>query len=98
LADVTAGGLRRCFDPDVRAGRLRLLECGSLLDDSFYRSSFERQVEMRSRSGSDQQGALEWQRVTTGTEYAMTLARSLAADPARFSTLDPAFRAAVVQL
>jgi N-acetylglucosamine kinase-like BadF-type ATPase len=98
LADVTASGLRRVFTKDERATGLELLECGSLFWDDFYRSSFERRIEENWGSGGEQQGALEWKRVRTGVKPAMTLARSLATDPARFTTLDPAFRPAVVNL
>jgi N-acetylglucosamine kinase-like BadF-type ATPase len=98
LANVTAGGLRRCFEPDERASGLRLLECGSLFREDFYLNSFERRVKENWASGAKPQGDLTWERVRTGVQPAMTLARSLATDPARFRALDPAFRPAVVQL
>jgi N-acetylglucosamine kinase-like BadF-type ATPase len=98
LADVTVGGLRRCFDPDERATGLRLLECGSLFGNDFYCSSFECRVEEHWGFGGKPQGDLAWERVTTGVKPAMRLARSLATDAERFLTLDPAFRPAVVHL
>jgi hypothetical protein len=77
---------------------LRLLECGSLFENAFYRSSFECRVEEHWSFGGKPQGELAWERVTTGVKPAMRLARSLAADAERFMMLDPAFRPAVVHM
>ena len=74
-----------------------MLQCGSLLNNPFYRPNFESQLEMRLLSGADQKAALDWERVVTGAAPAIALARDLAADATSFLALDTAFRPAIVQ-
>lgn len=97
LADVTAGALRRRYsNADLSAG-IMLVQCGSVLANAFYRSSFEAQIEMRLRSGVDQQAKLNWRRVSTGGEAALNLARSLSASSDTILKLDRAHRPAIVR-
>ena len=48
------------------------------------------------RSESDQQASFQWDRLITGTEPAVALARELAADASRYLELDLAFRPVVI--
>jgi len=98
LADVTAGALRRQFTMDQLTGGLRLVQCGSLLNNQLYRSSFENQLELRLRSGAERRVEIAWQRVATGGAACVRLARGLKEDPTELLRLDIAFRPSVVIL
>jgi hypothetical protein len=56
---------------------LRAVQCGSLLANEFYRTSFEQQLAMRLRSADDA-ARLAWGRVSTGGDAAVALAKDLA--------------------
>jgi N-acetylglucosamine kinase-like BadF-type ATPase len=98
LADVTAGALRRTLPRERLEAGVKMVQCGSLLGNPFYRNSFETQLEMRLLSGSEQPARLDWQRVITGGESAVRLAKGLLNDPEQHLGLDDAFRPAIVQL
>ena len=76
LADVTAGALRRHFMTAELSEGLHAVQCGSLLANEFYRTSFEQQLAMRLRTADDT-ARLEWGRVSTGGEAAVQLAKDL---------------------
>lgn len=96
LADVLAEGLRRTFGRDELGRGIKIVECGSLLGNEFYRSAFEAQVEMRLRSGSDHHASIQWTHVVTGTEAAVNLARGLADSSWSFTEIPAPFRPLVV--
>ena len=50
LADVMAGSLRRWFGAVESLDGLSLVQCGSVMNNTFYRSTFESQLGMRLRS------------------------------------------------
>lgn len=77
LADVTAACLRRRFTTEELATGIRLVQVGSVLGNSFYRSSFESQIQMRLLSGTEQGARIEWQREATGASAAVQLAQDL---------------------
>lgn len=77
LADAAAGAMRRRFAVEELREGIEIIQCGSVLMNEFYRSSFESQVEMRLRSGIDQRANLNWKRVLTGEAAAVTLAGDL---------------------
>jgi N-acetylglucosamine kinase-like BadF-type ATPase len=97
LADVTAGALRRALPREQLEAGVRVVQCGSLIGNQFYRASFEAQLEMRLLSGNEQTAKFDWQRVITGGESAVRLAQDLLIDPDQYLRLDSAFRPAVVQ-
>lgn len=97
LADVTAGALRRTVPREKLETGIHIVQCGSLIGNPFYRSSFETQLEMRLLSGTEQPVKFEWQRVVTGSESAVRLAQDLLVDPEQYLGLDSAFRPAIVQ-
>jgi N-acetylglucosamine kinase-like BadF-type ATPase len=96
LADVTAGALRRQFPMDQLVEGIGLVQCGSLLGNQLYRSSFESQIEMRLSSGIEQRVAIDWQRVTTASAACIQLARDLAGDTTDLLRLDMSFRPSIV--
>ncbi len=98
LADVTAGAIRRTIRRSDLNGKLRMVQCGSLLGNSFYRNIFEKHLEMRLLPGSDEQVLFDWHRVITGGEAAVQLAQDIAMDASRYLHIGLAFRPAVVQL
>lgn len=77
LADVMAIAIRRRLTTDELAGGIRLVECGSLLNNPFYRSAFESQIDMRLRSGLEKPVAISWDRALTGSGACVALARRL---------------------
>lgn len=77
LADLTARAIRRRSDRAKASSGLRLVECGGVLANEFYRASFESQVQMRLLSGADGGITLNLMRVANGIEAAMELARTL---------------------
>jgi N-acetylglucosamine kinase-like BadF-type ATPase len=77
LADILAGSLRRCFIREKLVSGLTIVQCGSVLGNGFYRSTFQSQVEMRLLSGSEQKARLEWKQAATGRESAVQLAADL---------------------
>ena len=97
LADVTAGCLRRHFTTEELVGGLDAVQCGSLLANEFYRTSFEMQLMMRLRLDDEQAALLRWGRVSTGGEAAVRLARDLAEEPQRYLALGRMHRPAIVQ-
>jgi N-acetylglucosamine kinase-like BadF-type ATPase len=99
LADVTAGLLRRQFTASELTQGVGLVECGSLLGNTLYRTSFEAQIELRLRSGIEQRAAIAWQRVTTGGAACIRLARDLA-EPGAIELLrsEVAFRPSIVRI
>ncbi len=97
LADVMAGALRRAFPRKRLEAGVRMVQCGSLIGNNFYRSSFEAQLEMRLLSGSEQKARFEWRRMLTGDKAAVDLAKDLMVDPEHYLDVDDAFRPAVVQ-
>jgi N-acetylglucosamine kinase-like BadF-type ATPase len=97
LADVTAGALRRTIPRERLEAGVKMVQCGSLIDRTVYRSSFEERLEEQLQSGSEQKARLDWQRVTTGDEAAVRLAKDLAIDPERYLHLSEAFRPALIQ-
>lgn len=96
LADVTALALRRCFTMEELIDGIRLVECGSLLGNSFYRKSFEAQLNMRLLSDLDQQVEVLNERFVTGTSQAIQLAKDLAQDSDHLRKLTDIFRPAIV--
>lgn len=97
LADVTALSIRRSFTRDQLMAGLRIVQCGSLLGNSFYRKSFESRIEMRLLSGTTRRAQIEWHRVATGGDAAVQLARDVEAGSASdLLRLDLAFRPAIV--
>jgi N-acetylglucosamine kinase-like BadF-type ATPase len=98
LADVTARALRRTLPREQLEDGIRMVQCGSLIaKNPFYRTSFEAQLEMRLLSGSEQAPRFDWQRVITGVDSAVHLAKDLLVDPEQYLRLDDAFRPGVVQ-
>lgn len=95
LADVTAESLRRRFTSTELADGLRIVQCGSLLANEFYRSSFESQLEMRLLSDNENKASFNWQRVITGGEAAVRLAGDLASALDRLLALGRTFRPAI---
>jgi N-acetylglucosamine kinase-like BadF-type ATPase len=96
LADVTAEAIRRCFTHEEISDKcLRIVQCGGLLSNDFYRMSFEGQLKMRLISGDSKTATLDWCRVITGTEAAVRLAGDISSDPDKFLKLEPAFRPAI---
>lgn len=98
LADVTAGLLRRQFAMDELTRGLGVVQCGSLLGNTMYRTSFEGQIELRLRSGIEQRVTISWQRVTTGGAACVRLAKDLPESPTDLLRLDIAFRPTIVVL
>jgi len=97
LADVTAGSVRRTFRTSELAAKLRMVQCGSLLSNQFYRTVFETQLEMRLLPGFADRAQFDWHRVITGGDAAVQLAQDLAEDASQHLKLDLSFRPAVVQ-
>lgn len=97
LADVTAGSLRRRFQRSELTSRLRMVQCGSLLGNAFYRTAFETQLGMRLMAGSEGQADFDWHRVITGGDSAVRLAQDLALDAEAHLRLDAAFRPAILR-
>jgi N-acetylglucosamine kinase-like BadF-type ATPase len=97
LADVTAGALRRAVPRERLEAGIRVVQCGSLIGNPFYRSSFEAQLEMRLLAGTDKVAQFDWHRVVAGSESAVRLAQDLLIDPDQYLRLDTAFRPAVIQ-
>ncbi len=97
LADVTAGALRRTVTREQLEKGIRMVQCGSLIGNPFYRASFEAQLEMRLLSGTEKDVQFDWHRVVTGSESAVRLAQDLLVDPEQYLDLDTAFRPAIVQ-
>lgn len=97
LADSAAGLLRRQFTMDEMALGLNLVQCGGLLGNALYRSSFEAQIELRLRSGSEQRVNITWQRVTVGSGACLQLAHDLTGSPSDLLRSDVAFRPSIVR-
>jgi N-acetylglucosamine kinase-like BadF-type ATPase len=97
LADVTAGALRRTVPRERLETGIRMVQCGSLIGNPFYRANFEAQLEMRLLSGTDHTVQFDWHRVVTGSESAVRLAQDLLVDPEQYLSLDSSFRPAIVR-
>lgn len=97
LADVAAVAVRRRFTVDELWAGIRLVQCGSLLNNVFYRSAFESQIEMRLRSGFDKQVVVTWDRALTGSASCVALARRLAAPHIDLMRLSVEFRPSIIQ-
>ena len=97
LADVASVAVRRRFTADELSQGIRLVECGSLLNNVFYRSAFEAQIEMRLRSGFEKQVAITWDRALTGSASCVSLARRLTAPHLDIIRLPVEFRPSVIQ-
>lgn len=96
LADVTAETLRRHFTyNEISEQGLRIVQCGGLLSNNFYRLNFEGQLEMRLMSSGSRTASLDWQRVMTGKVAAVRLATDLASGHDELLNIDPAFRPAI---
>lgn len=95
LADVTATALRRRLERNDFESGLQLLECGSVVANPFYRTSFEGQVKLRL---SDLEPEIQWTHVTTAEDQCLHLARQLVATGTEFERIDAAFRPAIVEL
>jgi N-acetylglucosamine kinase-like BadF-type ATPase len=96
LADVTAKCFRRRFPTSKLTEGLKVVQCGSLLNNNFYRTSFETQLEMRLLMAGDGQAKFEWDRVVTATDAALQLAADLAAGNDAHLKLERAFRPIVL--
>lgn len=97
LADVASVAVRRRFTIDELARGIRIVECGSLLNNPFYRSAFESQIEMRLRSGFDKQVVVSWDRALTGSASCVALARRLASSHIDLMRLAVEFRPSIIQ-
>lgn len=96
LADVTARAIRRRCDRTMIKSGLRLVECGGVLANEFYRGSFESQVRMRLLSVVDGGTiTLNWVRVTNGIEAAMAMAKTLPEKADNWLALSRSFRPVV---
>jgi N-acetylglucosamine kinase-like BadF-type ATPase len=97
LADVLAGSLRRSFQMSELAAGIRVVQCGSLLGNSFYRAAFEGQLELRLRSGIENRAVISWQGEGTGTAEAIQLAQDISGSAASdLLSLEIAYRPAIV--
>lgn len=97
LADVAAVAVRRRFSADELADGIRLVECGSLLNNQFYRSAFESQIEMRLRSGFDTTVAISWDRAPTGSRSCVVMAHRLNQPHLAIMRLPVEFRPSIIQ-
>ncbi|MCG5431987.1 hypothetical protein LV457_06740 [Mycobacterium sp. MYCO198283] len=97
LADVTAVALRRRFTLEELSRGLKLVQCGSLLNNYFYRSAFEAQIEMRLRSGFESQVRIEWDRALTAEGACLALARRMSSEHRDLVRLPIEFRPTIVQ-
>ncbi|MGA5541348.1 BadF/BadG/BcrA/BcrD ATPase family protein [Mycobacterium sp. NPDC051198] len=97
LADVASVAVRRRFTADELSDGIRLVECGSLLNNVFYRSAFESQIEMRLRSGFERQVVITWDRALTGSESCVNMARRLTAPHLDIMRLPVEFRPSIIQ-
>lgn len=98
LADVAAVAVRRRLSSDELASGVRLVECGSLLNNLFYRSAFEAQIEMRLRSGQEKPVSITWDRALTGSGACVALAQRLTKPHLDMLRLPVEFRPSVIQL
>lgn len=96
LADVTAACLRRRFSTEDLATGVKLVQVGSVLGNTFYRNSFEAQVQMRLSSGSEQRAQISWQRAATGAMASVQLAKDLAGTSGDLLKLPMDFRPVIV--
>ncbi len=97
LADVTAGALRRRFTRQEQEDGLKIVQCGSLLSNAFYRGTFEAHLHIRLLSNDQKPTELHWERIVTGDRPALSLARELANGADALGRLDPSFRPAIFQ-
>jgi N-acetylglucosamine kinase-like BadF-type ATPase len=98
LADMLATALRSTFKLESRAAGIHVVECGGVLGNDFYRTSFESQVEMRLRSGSEHRANLKWTWVGTATDAAVNLARAIQGSTDELLAVNATFRPAIVRL
>lgn len=97
LADVASVAVRRRFTAEELSAGIRLVQCGSLLNNLFYRSAFEGQIEMRLRSGFDQRVSVTWDRALTGSESCVNMARRLRQPHLDIMRLPVEFRPSIIQ-
>lgn len=76
LADLMAVGLRRCRFGNL-GKELHLVECGGLMQNTFYSDSFKNQLQLRLGIG-DSRPDIRWTKVGTGMEAVTILAQELA--------------------
>lgn len=79
-ASVVSAIRRRLAAQDISDG-LNLVQCGSVLSNSFYRSSFESMVSISLYGTADTKDTIRWKIVNDGQEGALALAHVLEADP-----------------
>jgi N-acetylglucosamine kinase-like BadF-type ATPase len=96
LADVTAVSLRRRFSYDELAAGLTLVQNGSLLNNPFYQTAFESQVEMRMRSGFEKKISIKWKRTLTVDSACVDLAQQLKKPLKKIVTIATEFRPSIV--
>jgi N-acetylglucosamine kinase-like BadF-type ATPase len=94
LADVAAEAFRR-EDLHRVARPLTVVQGGSLLDNDFYQSLFEAQLEMRLLPEGQDDSRFDWLRMRTGDEAAVRMAKHLAGDTQWILEPEEAFRPAV---
>jgi N-acetylglucosamine kinase-like BadF-type ATPase len=97
LADSIARTIRRRFTKDEVADGLTLVQCGSLLSNSFYRAAFEAQTRMRLAQGAEGDGGITWHRTNNGLQATMNLAQRLTGDVDDLLQTSPSFRPAIVR-
>lgn len=97
LADVTAELLRRRFASAEISTGLRIVQCGSLLANEFYKMNFEGQLERRLLSDDQHKARFYRQRVITGGDAAVQLASDLISSSQQLLELNRTFRPAIVQ-
>lgn len=97
LADVTAACLRRRFTKEELAAGLKLVQVGSVIGNSFYRRSFESQLQMRLLSGTEEKASISWQTETTGAGAAVRLAGDLVSGSAELLKLSRDYRPVIVR-
>jgi N-acetylglucosamine kinase-like BadF-type ATPase len=97
LADRVAAGLRRAFDARQLSSGVSIVQCGSVVvGNDFYRATFERRVENDLRS--DTRPDVRWHPVSTGTDAAVSLARTLRASADELLDVAELHRPVVVPL
>lgn len=96
LAEEVASALRDRYALEQGLRGCRLVQCGSLLANEFYRACFEQHLAHRLLGVPGLAVPVSWSRSTTGQAEALALAYEIADDPHRFDALDDLYRPAVV--
>jgi N-acetylglucosamine kinase-like BadF-type ATPase len=97
LGDMLAAGIRRALSSQAIMSGVSIVQCGGVLGNEFYRAAFETQVEMRLLSASAEKANIQWQRVSTATDAAVNLARSLRDSTDDLLALGEGHRPAIVR-